>query len=122
MASLRLIRLKNRRDFVRLTRSGSAWRTRSLVLQMLPAPDAQTDAVPADACRVGFTATKRLGNAVMRNRAKRRLRAAATQILPVYGHAGCDYVLIARASCLRAPYDSLCQDLVHALKKVHVSC
>lgn len=89
---------------------------------MVPSPADDSQSVPPDACRVGFTATRRLGNAVMRNRAKRRLRAMAAQILPVAGHAGHDYVLIARQSCLRAPYETLCQDLTYALRKVHAAC
>jgi ribonuclease P protein component len=65
--------------------------------------------------RVGFTATKRIGNAVIRNRAKRRLREAARQLVPSEGLAGCDYVLIARDETASAPWGALLDDLRSAL-------
>lgn len=68
--------------------------------------------------RTGFTATRKLGGAVIRNRAKRRLRAAARTLLPEYGIAGRDYVFIARAELLRCSHDSLIRDMKHALKRL----
>ena len=76
--------------------------------------------VNADALRVGFTASKKVGGAVVRNRAKRRLRAAAAAVLPLSGHAGTDYVLVARRDTVDRPYDSLLADLVEALRAAHV--
>ena len=69
--------------------------------------------------RIGFTATKKIGNAVVRNRTKRRLREAArltiwTQALP--GH---DYVLIGRAITAERPFDALRQDLIAAITRLH---
>ena len=71
--------------------------------------------------RVGFTASRKVGNAVIRNRAKRRLRAAAAQILPVQGSPGTDYVLIARAATAARPYGALVADLAAALRRVERS-
>ena len=68
--------------------------------------------------RVGFTATKKLGGAVIRNRAKRRLRALAADLLPHDGVAGADHVFIARSSGLERPYAQLRADLAKALKRV----
>ena len=72
------------------------------------APDPET-------VRVGFTATKRIGGAVVRNRAKRRLREAARALLPQHGEPGCDYVFIARQGTADRPWDRLLDDMKRAL-------
>lgn len=69
--------------------------------------------------RVGFTCSKKVGNAVVRNRAKRRLRAIAREFLPVAGQPGWDYVLIGRAEATAVlPFDDLRRDLAHALRRL----
>lgn len=69
--------------------------------------------------RVGFTCSKKVGNAVARNRAKRRLREVARLVLPEHGRPGWDYVLIGRAGVTaQRPFDALKDDLVRALKKL----
>ncbi len=68
---------------------------------------------------VGFTATKKLGGAVVRNRIKRRLRAAVDTVMPDAAHAGHDYVLIGRKAALNAPFEKICKDLQWALRKLH---
>ena len=70
------------------------------------------------AVRVGFTASRKVGNAVVRNRAKRRLRAAAAEILARDGRCGTDYVLIARAGTGERRYAELLDDLASALRQV----
>ena len=69
--------------------------------------------------RVGFTASKKIGNAVARNRAKRRLRAAASQLLPLLGRAGHDYVLVARGTTVARPFPALLSDITTAMKAAH---
>jgi ribonuclease P protein component len=69
--------------------------------------------------RVGFTATKKIGNAVARNRAKRRLREVARKVLPELGQTGMDYVFIARDSTTTRPYDSLVKDARLALQSLN---
>lgn len=70
--------------------------------------------------RVGFTASKKIGNAVLRNRAKRRLRALAREVLAIRAHPGWDYVLVARPeSTVSRPYADLGVDLAHALQSLH---
>lgn len=65
--------------------------------------------------RVGFTATKRIGGAVERNKAKRRMREAARAIVPLHGQPGFDYVIIARGGTIRRPWDRLLDDVKTAL-------
>ena len=68
--------------------------------------------------RLGITVTKKIGNAVIRNRMKRRLRALAREILPVHGIAGADHVLIGRAGGVERDFTSLRHELGKALAKV----
>jgi ribonuclease P protein component len=65
--------------------------------------------------RAGFTATKKIGGAVVRNRAKRRLREAARLLLPELGRPGCDYVFIARGGTPTRPWPRLIDDVRSAL-------
>jgi len=86
------------------------------VLQARRRPD------PADgeAIRVGYTCSRKVGNAVARNRARRRLRAAAAKVLPAHGRPGWDYVLIGKRGATAArPFPALCDDLAGALRAVH---
>ncbi|WP_365927306.1 ribonuclease P protein component [uncultured Sphingomonas sp.] len=68
--------------------------------------------------RVGFTVTKKIGNAVVRNRMKRRLRSLARELLPTQGIAGADHVLIGRNGGIERDFDSLRRELGKALGKV----
>lgn len=77
-------------------------------------------AEPAESLRVGYTCSKKVGNAVARNRAKRRLRAAAWAVLPALGLPGWDYVLVGRAEATAAlPFPQLLDDLATAVAAVH---
>ena len=105
-------RLKKRADFLRAAK-GIRRVTQSLTLETCPTPE------PAEGVRVGFTATRKLGGAVERNRAKRRLRAAAAAVLPLSGRAGNDYVLVARPGTLTRQFSSLIEDLGQALAAAH---
>lgn len=77
---------------------------------------------PADGAaapaRVGFTASRRVGGAVTRNRARRRLRAVADSVLPARAAAGCDYVLIARRTTAARRFADLAADLEGALRRL----
>lgn len=103
-------RLKRRREFLRVQASGRKAAMPGLVLQAAARDD--------DALGVGFTVSKRVGNAVTRNRVRRRLRAAAAEILPQGAATGCDYAIIGRAGSVDRPYDALRRDLVAALKRL----
>lgn len=70
--------------------------------------------------RVGFTCSKKVGNAVARNRAKRRLREVARLVLPEHGRAGWDYVLIGRFEATASrDFGDLQSDFIYALRKIH---
>jgi ribonuclease P protein component len=71
--------------------------------------------------RVGFTVTKQTGNAVERNRIRRRLRALAGKIVPRAGRPGFDYVLVARRPALNAPFETMLAELERALGRVHAA-
>ena len=68
--------------------------------------------------RIGFTVTRKIGGAVVRNRMKRRLRALARELLPEHGVQGADHVLIGRAGGVERSFDDLRRELAKALGKV----
>lgn len=72
----------------------------------------------ADAVRVGYTVTKKIGGAVTRNRIKRRLRALCREILPLHGDSETDYVLIARAAAAELEFSDLRDELTRALRRL----
>lgn len=126
-----LARLKKRADFLRVAGQRKKWATPGLVLQAAPVPMGPADATSeADAnsagfsccrdgvIRVGFTTSKKVGNAVARNRARRRLRAAVDEVFPTLARPGLDYVVIGRQETVDRPYSLLLQDLRTALKRV----
>ena len=106
--------LKKRKDFVRLTKSGFSVATKTLVLQ---AKESGLSVLSGKA-RVGYTTTKKIGKAHIRNRCRRRLRAAAALMFCDYAMADYDYVLIARYSTEKAEFSKICSDLQYALKKM----
>lgn len=116
-------RLARRVDFVRMNRDARRAAVGGVVLQAMPMPPATGGAgVFSPPQRVGFTATKKLGGAVVRNRVKRRLRALAEEVLPVLARPGHDYVLIGRQSTVTRPYQRLRGDLIEALRRLRLLC
>jgi ribonuclease P protein component len=104
-------RLTRRQDFVAAAKAAYA-ATPGLVLQA-------RDRADGKAPRVGFTATRKLGGAVIRNRVKRRLREIARLALTPAARAGFDYVLIGRPATATRKFASLNDDLNSALKRLH---
>src|SRR6516162_4761890 len=107
-AALPIERLKKRPDFLACAQAPSCARG-AVVVQARPRRDDQA------LVRAGFTATKRIGGAVQRNRAKRRMREAARLLLPDLARPGFDYVFIARGGVTTRPWARLLDDMKSAL-------
>ena len=108
-----LDRLKRRSDFLAAARARYKT-TNGMTVQARDRGDGDP------LVRVGFTCSKKVGNAVARNRAKRRLREIARLMLPDHGQPGFDYVLIGRRDATaERPFDALGRDLLHALDRLH---
>ncbi len=104
-------RLKRRAEFLRAAAKGRKAAVHGLVLQALP----RDDGGPA---RIGFTVTKKVGNAVIRNRTRRRLKEAARLLLRERTIENVDLVLIGRDATRARPFTQLMDDLSRALAKV----
>lgn len=120
MGRLRVI--QTRAGFLAAARAARSG-TKSLVLQgrhRRPGEFERGEAIGEATPRVGYTCSKKVGNAVARNRAKRRLRAAADVVLGAHARPGWDYVLIGlRERTEVRPFAKLCGDLEKALARVH---
>ena len=104
-------RLKRRADFLRIAARGQKAAVHGLVLQVCVRPDDRPAAI-------GFTVTKKVGNAVVRNRTKRRLRAAARAVLDTVSAPGVDMVLIGRGETRSRPFLLLVDDLRRTMTKL----
>ncbi|MBI5162658.1 MAG: ribonuclease P protein component [Magnetospirillum sp.] len=113
-------RLKKRADFLRVAAQRRKWAAPGLILQAAPTPTVTlpADQPTPDMVRVGFTVSKKVGNSVARNRARRRLKAAVAEVFPAAAEPGTDYVVIGRRETLTRTYSLLLQDLRTALKRV----
>ena len=113
-----VVRLRRRLQFLKVAGSGRKWVAPGLVLQ---ARAWHRGEVHGDAplIRVGFTVSRKVGGAVERNRARRRLRAAADAVLPEHAVDAHDFVLIGRAATLNRPFQALVDDLKTGLKRLH---
>nr|WP_230374406.1 ribonuclease P protein component [Pontivivens ytuae] len=108
--------MRKRRDFLAAARA----RRQAMPSMVVQARRRRQDEPSETAVRIGYTCSKKVGNAVARNRAKRRLREAARLVLPGLARPGWDYVLIGRRDVTAArPFELLKSDLAAALAKVH---
>lgn len=111
-ALLKIGSIKKRQDFLALRHARKTHAPGFLMAMRHNPKNSQDEA------RVGLTVTKKLGGAVVRNRIRRRLRAAAREVFPANAEPGVDYVLIARQPALTRNYQSLLDDMERALLRL----
>ena len=109
----KIVRLKRRADFLAVSAQRRKCVTPGLILQAGVRP-AETAAPP----RLGFTASRKVGIAVKRNRARRRLKEAAERVFGRYAAPGHDYVVIARGETLTREFYDLVADLETAMRRL----
>jgi len=111
----RLESLRKRKDFIAI-RAGRRQHSPSFVLQIRERGE---DNLSAEGVRIGYTVTKKTGNAVERNRIKRRMRAAVHQIMQIYARRAHDYVLIGKRAALNTEFETMVGELGSSLSRVH---
>lgn len=109
-------RLKRRAEYLRVAGTRTKAVMPGVILQAAPAQPVDTGA--AGAVRLGFTCSRKVGNAVARNRARRRLKALAAEIFPDHAEPGRDYVLIGREATVARDFASLRRDVEGGLKRL----
>jgi len=110
--------LRQRRDFLFVQQKGVRQVMPHFILQAAAKP-ASTASQPSFSYRTGVTASKKVGNAVARNRAKRRMRALFSKLDCDHAPYGADYVLVARHSLVQAAWTELLADFSIAAKRIH---
>jgi ribonuclease P protein component len=113
----RIVQLKRRREFLDAAAGGRRWQTPAFTMQA-GSRSTEKGGAPHD-LGLGFTASRRVGKAVARNRARRRLREAARAILPGPAKPGYNYVIVARPAVLTWPFQRLLDDLTSAFAGIH---
>lgn len=131
-------RLTRRAEYLAVAATGRKWITPAFILQAKPGttgtetdkrPDGQSDprpdphaggqaGTPAGGVCIGFTVSRKVGKAVVRNRARRRLKDAVRAVLPRHAVPGWDYVLVGRPAAVTYPFERLQSDLKWALRKL----
>jgi ribonuclease P protein component len=120
---VKILRIKKSIEFQKIGKKGKKFHSKTLLLLSLPTPefylqDKLESKNAANFLRVGFTVSKTVGNAVVRNYAKRRLREACKALLLEYGKNHHDYVIIARREIKGATYETILSDLRFCLRRI----
>ena len=106
--------MKKRADFLKTAAAQTKWVAPGLIVQLRPHDQQGSPAL------LGFTVSKKVGNAVMRNRAKRRLRALTDEVFRDARPSGVDLVVIGRAATIDRPFDALRRDLLQAVARLGI--
>ena len=113
-----IARLKRRQDFLRAASARRKFVAPGLILQARHHAGAELESAEIASRRVGFTVSRKVGKAVVRNRARRRLKEVAARVLTDHAREDNDYVIIGRAATVSRPFAALVKDLETALKKL----
>ncbi len=115
---MRLARLTQRKQFLAAADKGRRFRSSAFTVQVLDGTQRPEDDKPVeDGLRIGLTASRKVGNAVIRNRVRRRLRVAAQQAFAAQAGRPCDVVIVARTETLTAPFEMLVGELSVAIER-----
>jgi len=116
LASTKIGRITDRPEYLKVAGTRRKWVTPSFILQAAPP---QTDSIgELSTAKVGFTVSKKAGNAVMRSKARRRLKEAARISFPNHAPDGWSFVLIGRSTAVHYPFQKMCNDMAWALAKL----
>lgn len=113
-------RLKKRSDFLRVAAYQRKVVMPTMIVQLAERSQIDKNGAPLPSLRVGFTASRKVGNAVKRNRARRRLRAVVQAVCPSLVSSREDMVLIARSATVTAPFTVLLRDFHQALNRLEL--
>ncbi len=122
---LKILSITRSADFQEIGKKGQKFHAKTLLLlenatSEFYSQNKLTGKNAAEFVRVGFTVSKTVGNAVLRNRAKRRLREAVRELIPTYAKKSCDYVIIAKKEISGAEFANILSDLKFCLKRIGV--
>jgi len=111
-------KLRNRPQFFKVAAKGRKWVTPGFILQVHSDNYEEREIAPHENIRIGYSVSKKVGGAVVRNRVKRRLRALVAKVISSYARANRDYVLIGRKNAFDRPFDFMVSDMNWALRKL----
>ena len=111
-------KLKNRPQFLKVAAKGRKWVTPGFILQVRPHNDQERIIAAHQNIRIGYSVSKKVGGAVVRNRVKRRLRALVAKVISSRAKTNRDYVLIGRKNAFDRPFNFMVSDMNWALRKL----
>ena len=114
-------RLKKRSDFLRVADYQRKVVMPTMIVQLAKRSPVDKDGQPLPPLRIGFTASRKVGNAVKRNYARRRLRAVVEAVCATFSFSEEDIVIIARTASVTAPFANLLRDFHQALNRLEMS-